>query len=296
MNSHRVTVAAEEYICRLAVEHSFASIGRMVGIDPHTVSKIFFASSRVRAPIVMGVDGMYAQKSSLLTLTSVNQRYILDMHEKGERSENAKKGICNQIRAIANFHRISVVVIDPSDLLRIAILDALWWVVIIVDKWHVIRSETKFYREWRFKNRKLLAKAERAIEAGDHISTPASIAQNESLLNEKHDRVHLLGLFCYVYQSSSRSEAMHRLQEWEAAIPEYLKKTYKHRVAFIRKWTNEILNYFDFYAPYTAAFTENRNRYIGDMNAARRGHKFRKLRVRVLYSSQASYKAKSLSH
>jgi transposase len=256
-------------------------------------------------PRVLGMDGVRADSNRRrVNLTDIEAGFVLGLLKSGN-----SKSIAIRLRKFPGWEKIQIVTIDMCKALRAAVLEALPDAVIVIDRFHVIKTANQVMDKVRnrlfprdkkkrepgqpFRPRPEPFRMRRADLKGCHLNHMEYWFNRSPELrlayNLKEDFLEIFDEETYGGELlMCKATASEYYQEWLRKFParkEYseLYKDFKKIFSQMKNWGEHIFNYFDY--KYTNAFTESMNRKIRDILRDARGCKFETICARIVYGT-----------
>jgi transposase len=278
------------------------------GISCKTVREIFHEHVRsldktfqFKTPRVLGLDGIFIERkkdeNSMLrperrqraVFTDLEDTQVIDVRENCTTDE-----LVAGITRIPGYEKIEIVVIDMSSALCKAVLQAMPWCIIVIDRFHIQRYASdsidnvrkrlrkdaeKVEDEEVMCNKDLLRKHWHDLSAKEQTYLQGWF----NLLPEMGLAYHAKEAYFKIWDSPSSEIARERYQKWLKQFPAELQADFKPLLSAMHNWGAYIFNYFDH--RYTNAFTEQSNRQIRDILRASRNCSFKTYRGKLIYGT-----------
>jgi transposase len=304
----RVSDRARAYIRRRAVLAPFSEVAAEVGVGPSTVRDEFdehvvapMAAKAQQTAAIIGLDEVKLGRFRSM-LTDVENSLPLDLLE-----ERSKEAIVARLRPLAGVAK--VVVMDMCEMHRAAAREAIPGVVVVADKFHVLRYVGQKLdkcraarRRERARSRKPKSEAEKALAArlrGTLDGRFLLLTRRQRLTDaqkttfaawlkaypDMREVVRAKLRFERFYECETRAEAAKFLDNWMADLEPVAAVVFAGVVKQFKAWRSEILAYWDH--PYTAAFTEAMNGRLKRIAQSGRGYSWDVLRAKFLLSADA---------
>jgi transposase len=222
-----------------------------------------------QAPELMGLDEFSVRKRHLFHTAIYNlaNRTVMAVVEG-----QGKQKVEGYLNRITQPDVVKAVVMDMHDPFRQAIQMCLPQAKVVVDKFHLIRHVNDVLDKVRsrlqggrckegkrhdlFKSRYTLLKSVENLTDQERLN----LIQLFLTYPELKDAWRLKEAFRHWYLTPTRSEAERKLAELEQTITRGPLPEFKHLLPTLRKWHQEILNYFDYRI--TNGFVEGKNNRI----------------------------------
>jgi transposase len=300
-------------------------VGLMTGVSLKTIREISDAhcerldrTIRFETPRVLGLDGVYAGvevedgeedgrkqpsqdnqtkkkskrkktvKKQCVSVTDIERGIAVDLWPSARKDD-----VVRSLKAIPDRQKIRLVVIDMSPVLYAAVKEALPWVIIIIDLFHVLakanegmdrirercRKKVRPIKGQRIMCRRELLRKHRDPRRPNEV--PPELKPWFEAMPELRLAYEVKEAFFEIQYSSSEQTALKRLKRWLETFPPQFREAFSELLSALDGWEEEILNYFTH--RFTNAFTEERNKLVKDIQRETRGCYFKTLRWRFLY-------------
>jgi transposase len=278
---------------------SFRELAQEVGRSDRTVREIFWRrvaqsegerKASVKAPRVLGIDGVYIERKERPILTDIEGKTIIDIWETVKTAE-----LTSELEKLPEREKVQVVVMDMAKPLKAAVEIALPKAVIVIDRYHIQRMANEAMDKVR----------NRLRQRGRHRDEPTMCKssllrkhphqlkgkENEELewwFDEKPElraAYELKERFFAIWHTRSKAEAQKSYRQWRLSVPQKLKRDFAKLIKAMTNWGGHIFNYFDH--NHTNAFTESTNRIVKDIQREARHGSFETIKAKVIYGTIA---------
>jgi transposase len=305
---HRITQRLLEYIQVEALLRTDLNVAEETGVCVRVVREIrtrFVERLRrevqFETPRVLGLDGVRADASKRIIFTDIEKGLVLDLITSG-----CKNSIRERLEAFPQAHQIQIVLIDMCRTLRQAVLEELPLAVIIIDRFHIMRSANQVMDKVR---NRLYPKRKKDREPGQtERPRPEPFRQRRGPAGEagrehrerwflrrpelelaydlKEAFLEIFDHETYSAEPMSKAAARRRYEQWVQRLSadkkhEELRKEFDKIITTMANWGEYVFNYFDF--PFTNAFTESMNRKVKDVKRDTRGCSFNTVQGRAVF-------------
>lgn len=292
-----MTKRCVEFIEREGVDRTFVDVARIIAATDDyesTVRSICtpylmrrMAEYQPRAPQALGIDELMLDGEMRAIFTDLGDRKPIDLIPT-----HRKAAVAYWLSRLPGHKAISAVSIDMSTAYRDVVRAVMPQAIIIIDKFHVIRTANQALDKMRNKARRGATGAgrrnpwrgQRLLRMRAHRLNPAqamevqSIKDHNPLVDDAHEYKEA---FFRIWDMPNRKEAETEFLFWETMMPESVKPEFGKIAAMIKRWREEIFSYFD-YPHLTNAYTENRNGIVKLANRMGRGYSFDVIRAKSL--------------
>lgn len=286
-----------EFVERESLLKPFNQVAQETGVAPSTVRAIFREYvARLEqevcfeTPRVLGLDGVYIRRKERLVLTDIERRRVVQIA-----ASIKERSVAQALFSLPERKRVEVVTLDMSASLRRAVLHALPWAVIVVDRFHIQRMANQAVDRVRRRihkgmtpyDRRLVMRDPRLLRKHrDQLKRMGKLDVVEewlARLPELRAAYDLKEAFFEVWYSSCSVSAWRRYEAWEKSVPEELrgKEAFGPLLTAVVNWSDEIFNFFDH--RFTNAYTESANSLIKTVQREGRRCDFETVRAKVLY-------------
>ena len=283
------------YIEKQSLKRTFASIAEDVGLDEKTIRNIFRdyvthleKSVRFLTPKWMGIDEIHLIRQSRCIITNVNAQTVIDILPNRN-----KDAVSRYLASLPDRHTVHFVTMDMWDPYRDAVRTVLPQVIIVVDKFHVLRLANYCLETARKEHRADLTAKQRRRLMHDRfilLKRRADLTMQESLVLEAWINAYPVLAAAYeakeafyaIWDSKTRQEAETKYAAWQVGLPKEIRAAYKPLTTAVRNWHREIFAYFDHRI--TNAYTESLNNLVRVINRMGRGYSFDALRAKILFT------------
>jgi len=293
---HQATSRLVKYVGEKALNQTFASVAREVGMDEKSVKVIFSEivqslDANFETPAILGIDDVKCAGSYRTILTDIQKRSVFDLLDSVNYTS-----LRDYFNSLNNKNNISHVVMDPSHTFRKVVNDELPECRIVADRFHVTKLandalEKVRRRTWRTLGqvtKESVSKFRHMMKKRRKSLTEDQIPNLEVLLSITPDlraAYQAKEDFCALYEYGNREEAERAAGKWQAELPPTIKADFTHCLLVLKNWQEEIFNFYD--QPETNAFTESANRILKDITRMGRGYSFEVIRAKLLYNLEA---------
>jgi transposase len=275
----------------------FNQVAEETGVAPSTVRAIFREhvaelerTMTFETPRVLGLDGVYIRRKERLVLTDIERRRVVQIA-----ASIKERSVAQALLRLPERRRVEVVTLDMSASLRRAVLHALPWAVIVVDRFHIQRMAnqavdrvrrrihlgmTRYDRRLIMRDPRLLRKHRDQLKRMGKLDVVEEWLDRLPELRAAYD---LKEAFFEVWYSSCSATAWHRYDAWERSVPEGMrtKETFGPLLTAVMNWSDEIFNFFDH--RFTNAYAESANNLIKTVQREGRRCDFDTVRAKVIY-------------
>lgn len=297
----RMTNRMREYIQNQSLCVPFTRIKNDLDVSVSTIRDIFSdyvaeldSKHKLVAPKILGMDENYLNNQYRCIYTDIENGLIIDLT-----SDRKLRTVQNWIACLPQKDRVECVTMDMWGCYKDAVNIELPDVLIIVDKFHVIKNLNEALDGTRKAMRDKMTNAQvkqvknsrwLLLRNNDDLSDADKIRLEILLTNYPQFRepYELKEAFRKIYEESDRKSAENRFDDWKINAVKY--PLYKEFVNTVENWRTEIFNYFD--KGYTNAVTEALNAVCKEIAAVGRGYTFEVLRAKILYGTKATKPAK----
>lgn len=239
-------------------------------------------------PEILGIDEVHLNREMRLVLTNITERTIVDMVDN-----RSKKTVVSALHRFKDMKKIKIVTMDMWRPYRDAVYGSIPGVIIVIDKFHIVKMANEAVEKGRKdiksqltkeqalrlkKDRWLMLKRKRDL-------TPMQECMLDGWI-ENYPELHALHTakegFCDIWdQHYTRVQAESAFDAWIASISPSVYKYFEVMIKSVSNWHKESFNYFDHRV--TNAYTESANNHIKSIAKQGRGYSFEVLRARVLF-------------
>jgi transposase len=293
-----MTLRLVEFVERESLLKPFNQVAQETGVAPSTVRAIFREYvARLEeevcfeTPRVLGLDGVYIRRKERLVLTDIERRRVVQIAAGVK-----ERSVAQALFRLPERKRVEIVTMDMSASLRRAVLYALPWAVIVVDRFHIQRMAnqavdrvrrrihlgmTRYDRRLVMRDPRLLRKHRDQLKKMGKLDVVEEWLDRLPELRSAYD---LKEAFFEVWYSSCSVFAWRRYEAWEKSVPEELRgrEAFGPLLTAVVNWGDEIFNFFDH--RFTNAYTESANNLIKTVQREGRRCDFDTVRAKVLYS------------
>jgi len=301
-NTHRL----RGYIAERVIHRPFSDLAVDTGVDRSTIRRMFdeiaapkIANIHANAPRVLGIDEFKLRGRYRCILTDVENRRPYDLLE----AHNAETVVA---RLKLMPQGVQVVVMDMSDNFRASVTAALPGVVIVADRFHLVKYINGKLVEFRRETRK----ARRADQATKGVKDRRFLLMTrQSDLTDDQQKTLTKWFAAYpgmrevaeakwelekVYYCANREAAEEHLRMWKASLGPVAQASFVGVIAQFDRWREPILAYFDH--RFTAGYTEAMNGIIKDIDQRGRGLAWNVLQARFILSRDRLVLANARRH
>jgi transposase len=286
-----------EFVKNESLLKPFNQAAEETGVAPSTVRAIFREhvaelerTMTFETPRVLGLDGVYVRRKERLVMTDIERRRVVQMT-----ASIKERSVAQALLRLPERRRVEVVTLDMSASLRRAVLHALPWAVIVVDRFHIQRMAnqavdrvrrrihlgmTRYDRRLVMRDPRLLRKHRDQLKRMGKLDVVEEWLDRLPELKAAYD---LKEAFFEVWYSSCSTTAWHRYDAWERSVPEEMrtKETFGPLLTAVMNWGDEVMNFFDH--RFTNAYAESANNLIKTVQREGRRCDFETVRAKVLY-------------
>lgn len=292
--SGSMTRRCAEYIERQSLRFTFAHVAEEVGVDEKTVRNLFNAYTdwldktvMFETPKVLGLDELFLLGKPRCVATNIEQGTIVGVLE-----DRNKPTVHQYLFYLSEKERVKVVTMDMWKPYRDAVKAILPGVVIVVDKFHIVRTATKALESVRRGLRDTMTATKRREVMRSRFLLLKRAGQltdeQKAKVEEWTKTLPTIGMaytlkeaFYSIFDLKDRAAAEDAYKAWEAGIPDQMRSSFKEVTTAMTNWEKEVFNYFDH--RHTNATTEALNGISKIMNRNGRGYSFRAVRAKMLY-------------
>lgn len=283
------------YIEKLSLKRTFASLAEDIGINEKTIRNIFRdyvnrleKDFRIKTPKWLGIDEIHIINKPRCVITNIQDNTIIDIL-----SDRNKPTVIDYLQRLPNRLTVRYVAMDMWQPYRDAVRLVLPQATVVVDKFHVVSMANHALDTIRKSIREDLTPKERRTLMHDRfilLKRQSELDTREKLILESWTgNFKDLGLayelkeaFYEIWDAQSKNLALDSLKRWREQVPEHLQFAFKDLLTALKNWEAEIFAYFDHQI--TNAYTESLNGLIRVMNRMGRGYSFDALRAKILFT------------
>lgn len=299
----QMTRRLAEWVGQEAMRQTFVHIADETGIAERTVKLVFddYAEAlkqrvRFETPTVLGIDEIHLIRRPRAVFSNIQHCSVIEMLP-----DRDKQSVIAYLAGIRDRERIQVVTMDMWVPYRDAVATVMPWALIVIDKFHVLRSANYAMDEIRkqvgkalkisakrglMHDRRLLQMRQAELNDSQRLIVESWLGGSPELKAAYEAKESLFN----VYQHATRQEAEHAYAQWEIGLTPAQHAAFKPVVTLFRNWRPYIFNYFD--RRFTNACTENANGLIRILNRMGRGYSFEALRAKVLFTTHPAHKVR----
>jgi transposase len=292
----KLTERLVEYIAKHAESRTFTDVAKEVGLDEKTVRSIFEEHAETVAklaqpetPRVLGIDEVHIRHHARCVFTNIEAGTLIELLS-GRSYKSVHHFLVTGLKSRSD---VELVCIDMHRPYLMAVRDAMPEVIVVIDKYHVIKmanvavDKVRLHLRSRMTDRKrralmrsrfLLLKRKAELKPFERVSLEAWLDQLP-LLRDAYERKES---FYAIYDAIDRGTAIQLYTAWKRDMPKQLVPFFQPLLTAMENWTDEIFAYFDH--RYTNATTEALNGLIKGVNRQGRGYLFRTLRAKMLFT------------
>lgn len=294
-DNHRATNRLVSYIEKSAIIRTCVSVADEIGLSEGLIRGILKNYTAkldkqyaFETPVILGIDEVHLNREMRLVLTNITERTIVDMVDN-----RSKKTVVSALHRFKDMKKIKIVTMDMWRPYRDAVYGSIPGVIIVIDKFHIVKMANEAVEAGRKdiksqltkeqalrlkKDRWLMLKRKRDL-------TPMQECMLDGWI-ENYPELHALHTakegFCDIWdQHYTRAQAISAFDAWKASIPPLVYKYFETMIKSVSNWHVESFNYFDHRV--TNAYTESANNHIKSIAKQGRGYSFEVLRARVLF-------------
>ncbi|BDI29196.1 ISL3 family transposase [Capsulimonas corticalis] len=287
------------YIQENAIERTFTSVAKDVGVADNTVSGIFDnyitaldkMGTLFQTPEYLGIDEIQIHGKMCCILTNVTERTVYELLPSRK-----KEDIVPILKSLRLPPMVKCVCIDMWKPYKLAVQEA-WGeeIPIVIDHFHVVKLANEAVETMRKSKSSTENKVDRISLKRRHRTL---LKRYNDLDREGRTRIaewkvkypdliHVYELkeqFYAIWETTSRVEAEVRYQQWLQSMPKELLPWFKELMRAVDNWHSEVFAYFDH--PITNAYTEAMNRIINLMVRYGPANSFETIRGKLRYSKR----------
>ena len=241
-------------------------------------------------PELIGLDEFSVKKGRLFhtAICNLTDRTVMAVVEG-----QGKQKVEEYLDKLTQPDAVQAVAMDMHDPFRQAVQMCLPQAKVVVDKFHLIRhvndaldkvrSRLQGGRWKEGKSRELFTRRYTLLKSSENLTDRErlNLAELFSMYPELREAWHLKENFRHWYRTATRTEAEVRLSILEQTITVGPLPEFKHLLPTLRKWRQEILNYFDYRI--TNGFVEGKNNRIKTIKRMAYGYRnLDNFRLRIL--------------
>ena len=297
-----MTKRLAQWMGKLAIKRTFASIAEEVGCTEFTVRAVFNdyvneleKTIRFETPKWMGIDEIHLIKPRGV-ITNIQNNTIVDLLPNRN-----KETVVRYLHNLSGKDRIQYVAMDMWLPYRDACAAVIPQAQIVIDKFHVLKMANEALERVRKSLRESLTPKQRRGLMHDRfvlLKRERELNDKEALLLSGWTRNYpeigqahrLKEEFFGIYDAASPDEAVGRYIGWKKQITPDIADAFADLIRAWENWEPLIVAYFDH--PVTNAYTESLNSLIRVMNRLGRGYSFEALRAKILFSEGAQKRVK----
>jgi transposase len=255
----RATRRLIQHVKEESLRKPFTTIARDVGIHEKSVRRIFedYLREQENAPMVetpywLGVDEIIIKRTTRLILTNIKEETVYDLLQ-------STKGhsLLRYLIGLPNRHQVAMVSIGMQKSHKQAVNIVIPNARICIDKFHVLKMANTTIDEIR-KNVQAQSSTyeRRQLMRGRHLLTVRSMGLEEDKLYLRDALLDKFPLLKWAYELKEelhgifslrdRTEALELYNQWCGKIPKELKPYFRHLLASVKGWEEEVFNYFDY--------------------------------------------------
>ena len=294
----RATVRLIRFVQSRALQHTFASIGRDVGLSDVSVRHIF--DDWVRdlerryqfvTPRWLGIDEVKIIGKYRCILTNVEKNTVYDLL-----TSRTLADLRTYFRQFPNPKDVELFSTDLWNNYATVAKEFFPDAIVVADRFHIQRMGTNGMEAARKAIRKgLQRKARLQLKDDRYVLLKHGFRltdrEREILGAIHHDfpslaqAWHCKERFFAIWEQTDRQSASEAMDAWVAAVPPAMAVFFKEAVSAFATRRNHILNYFDHRI--TNAYTESINRLAKSINRMGRGYSLEVVRAKMLYDTNA---------
>lgn len=294
MSTERLT----QYIEKHSLKKTFADISREVGVDEKTVRHVFDdyverlkRTVHFETPQIMGIDELKIIGSYRCMITNIGKLSIYDMLQTRK-----KVDVIEYFKRMPDKHKVEIISMDMWRPYLDAAHNQFPGILVIADRFHVVRMANNAMESVRKQVRKSLDRKDRIKLKDDRFIL---LARKHNLTDKQLETLErwmeqfpVLGeaykakeSFFDIYEQPDKASAQQAFIDWSKYMHPVIEPTFHEMIISINNWWNEVFNYYDF--PITNGYTESANNLAKGMNRMGRGYSFDVIRARLIYDSNS---------
>ena len=296
--NRRATDRLIRFVQSRALEHTFASIGRDVGLSDVSVRHIFNDMVRdlerryqFATPRWLGIDEVKIIGQYRCILTNVEKHTVYDLLASRRMAD-----LREYFRQFPNRTDVELFSTDLWNNYATVAREFFPDAIVVADRFHIQRMGTNGMEAARMAIRKGLKRKERLkLKDERHILLKHGFRLTDherEILGAIHRDFPTLAVawrckerFFAIWEQTDRQSASEAMDAWVAAVPPAMAVFFKEALSALVTRRNHILNYFDHRI--TNAYTESINRLAKSINRMGRGYSLEVVRAKMLYDTNA---------
>lgn len=297
----RATSRLIRYIRKKCFSHTFAEIGREVGLDAKTIRAIFDdyvaeleSTIQFQTPRVLGIDEIKIIGQYRCILTNIEKNTVFDLLPT-----RAMKTLRVYFEQFPNPKEVEVFTADLWNNYAMVAREFFPHATFVADRFHVQRMATNALEAVRKQVRKGLERKDRLRLKDDRhilLMNGSRLAPHQQALVEAWSAAYpALGeayqvkeAFVAIWAHQDRQTAGEALDDWLGSIPPGMIESFRELIRVSQSRREHILNYFEHRI--TNAYTESINRLAKSINRMGRGYTLEVVRAKLLYDTNARKK------
>lgn len=293
-DTRKMTKRLVEYIKTESLKKTFASLSKMIGVDPKTIKNVFEEyvaalqnNFHFETPEILGINEIHLMKKPRGICTNIGERTILDILK-----DRNKTTFISYLKTL-DTKKVQLIIMDMWQPYRDAATEVIPHAQIIVDKFHVVRLANDALEKVRKDNRGILKLSQNRDLMRDRLIL---LRRNKELSDQEHFALsHLLNnygdlakayalkeAFYDIYDASDGKEAYSRYEVWVSGLTADIKPYFDDLHRAVKSWHKEIFSYFAY--RHTNAYIESVNNIARHFDRDERGHSFEILRAKLIYT------------
>lgn len=296
--NRRATSRLIRFVQSRTLEHTFASIGRDVGISDVSVRHIFDDMVhdlehryRFATPRWLGIDEVKIIGKYRCILTNVEKNTVYDLLDSRTLAD-----LRTYFRQFPNRKDVELFSTDLWNNYATVAREFFPDAIVVADRFHIQRMGTNGMEAARKAIRKgLTRKVRLQLKDERHVLLKHGSRLNDherEILGAIHRDFPSLALawrckerFFAIWEQTDRQSASEAMDAWIASVPPEMAVFFKEALSALATRRDHILNYFDHRI--TNAYTESINRLAKSINRMGRGYSLEVIRAKMLYDTNA---------
>lgn len=295
MDSKRLaTMRMVHYIGQNCLSKTFAELSREVGVDDKTIRHIFDdfvawlnQSIVFTTPEVLGIHEIKIIGQPRVLLTNAQSLTLIDILPSCSPTE-----LSAYLKSMRDREKVCALAIDMNDVYRRLVTDAFPGRPVVIDRYCMAKLADESMEKIRQTVRRSADRRARVKLKDDRLVLHAT---REALSDEDRNKLEswvamypALGA-AYVakealhdlYSYSRKEEAQKAAQAWLETLDEEVAWAFEDAVGAMRKWWNDIFNYFNF--PLPAGYLVKILQLAKGISHMGRGYSFDVVRAQLLF-------------
>lgn len=284
---------------------SFVAVAARLGVSERTVRNVFSERAvklsqtpHVRAPLRLGIDGVYVGRKERCILTDLDSGRILEILP-----DRNYVTVSKFLATMPDRRRVEAVSMDMCRGFALAARRWLPQAAVVIDTFHVQRMANQqlvaVFRNHVQNSMVKKLRKKKSAHAGRR-----KVARTRFLLTRRRGRLSeaeveelrewrqefpilntaykLKECFLHIWHSETRKEAERRYDTWSWRVEKLMPSAFHHLRRTVQRWRELIFNYFD-HLGVTNACTEGLNNTVKTLQRMGHGYGFHVLRAKLLY-------------